>query len=124
MAGNPCQDLNSNPFIPGVQLHRTPQASTRPRFSAAISNAGGADEDMSNGMRTEVNNPLMLGGNISAPAMTSGGERSRQSPIFSTQAPARSAGSDISMQGGLFPALAMNSGSPASNGVAAKNLVQ
>ena len=114
MAGNPCQDLNSNPFIPGVQLHRTPQASTRPRFSAAISNAGGADEDMSNGMRTEVNNPLMLGGNISAPAMTSGGERSRQSPIFSTQAPARSAGSDISMQGGLFPALAMNSGSPAS----------
>jgi hypothetical protein len=50
MAGNPCQDLNSNPFIPGVQLHRTPQALTRPIILTATQNAGVADGDMSSGM--------------------------------------------------------------------------
>ena len=137
MAGNPRQDLNSNPFNTGVQLHRTPphnagiadeqqplifttqaqarcagsdnplrldgylpapamifpgersqqpssvqlhrtpQALTWSTTSTATQNAGGADEDMSNGMRTEVNNPLMLGGSVPASAMAFLGERSQ-----------------------------------------------
>ena len=142
MAGNYCQDLNSNPFDTGVQLHRipphnagladeqqpsifttqaqarcagsdnplrlggylptpamtfpgersqqpssvqlhrTPQASTRPKFSTATQNAGASDEDMPIGMRTEVNNPLIPGGYAPASAMTFPGERSQQTSIL------------------------------------------
>jgi len=145
MAGNPRQDLNSNPFNTGVQLHRTPphnagiadeqqplifttqaqarcagsdnplrldgylpapamifpgersqqpssvqlhrtpQALTWSTTSTATQNAGGADEDMSNGMRTEVNNPLMLGGSVPASAMAFPGERSQQNLILAPQ---------------------------------------
>jgi hypothetical protein len=85
MAGNSCQDLNSNPFTTGVQLHRTTQASARPTFSTATQNAGAADEDMPIGMRTEVNNPLMLGGSVPASAMAFPGERSQQNLILAPQ---------------------------------------
>ena len=145
MAGNPRQDLNSNPFNTGVQLHRTPphnagvadeqqpsifttqaqarcagsdnplrldgylpapamifpgersqqpssvqlhrtpRASTRPTISTAAQNAGVADEDMSIGMRTEVNNPLIPGGYVPASAMTFPGERSQQTSILAPQ---------------------------------------
>jgi hypothetical protein len=69
MAGNPHQDLNLNPFLPSVQLHRTPQALTWSTTSTATQ-ASVADEVMSNGMRTEVHDPLMLGGSVPASAMT------------------------------------------------------
>jgi hypothetical protein len=68
-----------------VQLHRTPQASMRPTISTATQKAGVAGVaggDMSNGMRTEVKNPLMLGGYVLAPAMTFPGERSQQTSIL------------------------------------------
>ena len=68
-----------------VQLHRTPRASSRPTFSIAAQNAGVADEDMSNGMRTEVNNPLMPGGYVPTSAMTFPGERSQQTSILAPQ---------------------------------------
>ena len=74
MAGNYCQDLNSNPFNTGVQLHRTPPH-----------NAGLADEQQPSIFTTQAqarcagsDNPLRLGGYLPAPAMTSPGERSQQ----------------------------------------------
>ena len=67
-----------------VQLHRTPQALTWSTTSTAT-HASVADEDMSNGMRTEVNDPLMLGGPVLASAMAFPGERSRQNLIFAPQ---------------------------------------
>jgi hypothetical protein len=53
-------------------------------------NAGVAHEDMSNGMRTEVNNPLMLGGYAPASAMTFPGERSQQTLILAPREQAMS----------------------------------
>ena len=97
MAGNSCQDLNSNPFTTGVQLHRTTQASTRPTISTATHNADVADEDMSNGIHAEVNNPLTLGGYLHATAMTSLGERVQQASILAPQAQTGSAGLDASI---------------------------
>ena len=85
MAGNPHQDLNLNPFLPSVQLHRTPQALTWSTTSTATQNASVADKDMSNGMRTEVNDPLMLGGSVPASAMAFPGERSQQNLILAPQ---------------------------------------
>jgi hypothetical protein len=85
MVGNPFHDRNSNLFLPSVQLQRTPQALTRSTRSTATQNAGVAHEDMSNGMRTEVNNPLMLDGYTPASAMTFPGERSQQNLILAPQ---------------------------------------
>ena len=85
MVGNPFHDRNSNLFLPSVQLQRTPQALTRSTRSTATQNAGVAHEDMSNGMRTEVNNPLMLDGYAPASAMTFPGERSQQNLILAPQ---------------------------------------
>ena len=74
MAGNYCQDLNSNPFNTGVQLHRTPPH-----------NAGVADEQQPSIFTTQAqarcagsDNPLRLDGYLPTPAMTFPGERSQQ----------------------------------------------
>jgi hypothetical protein len=74
MAGNYYQDLNSNPFNTGVQLHHTPPH-----------NAGLADGQQPSIFTTQAqarcagsDNPLRLGGYLPAPAMTFPGERSQR----------------------------------------------